>query len=133
MLRRLGDAQFDREREAAKAGDYETAGFVMEKYRDNVRAAIDAVKKARPDAEKHPAGYKQLEMHIEYGIREVGDLISIVPETYRPPLQIVKSDLLAMDNEFAPRPLPAASSGKTLAAQNAARQQTALGSEEKSP
>jgi len=73
------------------------------------------VKKARPDAEKHPAGYKQLEMHIEYGIREVGDLISIVPETYRPPLQIVKSDLLAMDNELlralfprrpAEKPLP---------------------------
>ncbi len=100
MLRRLGDAQFDREREAAKAGDYETAGFVMEKYRDNVRSAIDAVKKAHPDAEKHPAGYKQLEMHIESGIREVSDLITTVPETYRPPLQIVKSDLLSMDKEL---------------------------------
>src|SRR5262249_11392269 len=52
MLKRLGDAQFDREREAAKAGDYETVGFVMEKYRDNVRAALDAIKKAHPDAER---------------------------------------------------------------------------------
>ena len=115
MLRRLGDAQFAREREAAKAGDYEAVGFVMEKYRDNVRAAVDAVKKAHPDAEKHPAGYKQLEMHIESGIREVGDLLATVPEAYRPPLQIVKSDLLAMDNELlralfprrpAEKPLP---------------------------
>ena len=100
MLRRLGDAQFDREREAAKSGDYETAGLVMEKYRDNVRAAIDALKKAHPDAERHPAGYKQLEMHIETGIREVNDLLVAVPEPYRPPLEIVKTDLLAMDNEM---------------------------------
>src|SRR5215470_6363808 len=100
LLHRLGDAQFDREREAAKAGDYETAGFVMEKYRDNVRAALDAVKKSRGDAERHPSGYKQMEMHVESGIREVNDLLAVVPEAYRPPLQIVKSDLLAMDREL---------------------------------
>jgi hypothetical protein len=100
MLRRLGDAQFDREREAAKAGDYETAALVMEKYRDNVRAAIGALKKVHPDAERHPAGYKQLEMHIETGIREVNDLLVAVPEPYRPPLEIVKTDLLAMDKEM---------------------------------
>src|ERR1700747_974844 len=77
LLQRLGDAQFDREREASKAGDYETADFVMEKYRDNVRAALDALKKAHPDAERHPSGYKQLEMHLEIGIREISDLIAI--------------------------------------------------------
>lgn len=99
MLRKLGDAQFQREREAMKAGDYETADFVMEKYRDNVRAALEAVKKVHPDGEKHPAGYKQLEMHIEGGLREVDDLLINVPEQYRPPLEIVKSDLLALDKE----------------------------------
>ena len=100
MLKRLGDAQFDKEREAAKAGDYETVGFVMEKYRDNVRAALDAVKKSRGDAERHPSGYKQMELHVESGIREVNDLLAVVPEAYRPPLQIVKSDLLTMDREL---------------------------------
>jgi len=99
MLRKLGDAQFQREREAAKAGDYETVDFVMEKYRDNVRAALEAVKKIHPDGERHPAGYKQLEIHIEGGLREVDDLLSTAPEQYRPPLEIVKADLLALDKE----------------------------------
>lgn len=99
MLGKLGDAQFLREREAAKAGDYETVDFIMEKYRDNVRVALEAVKKVHPDGEKHPAGYKQLEMHIEGGLREVDDLIATVPETYRPPLEIVKADLLVLDKE----------------------------------
>ena len=133
MLRRLGDAQFDREREAVKAGDYETAGFVMEKYRDNVRAAIDAVRKAHPDAEKHPAGYKQLEMHIEYGIREVGDLISIVPETYRPPLQIVKSDLLEMDNELLRALFPRRPGEKPLSPKTPAANKPPPSAEEKKP
>lgn len=100
MLKRLGDAQFDREREAAKASDYEAVVFVMEKYRDNVRAALEAAKKSRADAERHPSGFKQMEMQVESGIREVNDLLAVVPETYRPPLQIVKSDLLAMDKEL---------------------------------
>lgn len=100
MLRRLGDAQFAKERGAVKAGDYDTAGLIMEKYRDNVRAALEAVKKSHPDAERHPSGYKQLEIHIESGIREVNDLLVTAPDPFRPPLQIVKSDLLAIDNEL---------------------------------
>src|SRR5215475_305643 len=100
LLHRLGDAQFDREREASKAGDYETADFVMEKYRDNVRAALEALKKSHPDAERHPSGYKQLEIHLEAGIREVADLMATVPEEFRPPLQLVKSDLISFDREM---------------------------------
>ena len=70
MLQKLGDAQFVREREAVKASDFSTAGLIMEKYRDNVRAALEAVIKAHPDGERHPNGYKQLQMHIEGGLRE---------------------------------------------------------------
>ena len=100
LLQKLGNAQFEREREAEKAGDFETAGFIVEKYRDNVRAAFEAVKKVHPDAEKHPGGYKQLQIHIDSGIREVNDLLSAVPEPYRPPLEIVKSDLIQIDREL---------------------------------
>jgi hypothetical protein len=100
MLQKLGNAQFQREREAEQAGDYETVGFIMEKYRDNVRAAFEAVKKAHPDAEKHPGGYKQLQIHIDMGIREVNDLLTAIPEPYGPPLQIVKTDLIQLDREL---------------------------------
>jgi hypothetical protein len=106
MLRKLGDAQFVREREAVKAGDFSTAALIMEKYRDNVRAALEAVKKAHPDGERNPAGYKQLEFHIESGLREVQDLLSAAPEPYLPPLEIVKADLVALDNETLHRLFP---------------------------
>jgi hypothetical protein len=114
MLRKLGDAQFLREREAAKAGDYSTAALIMEKYRDNVRAALEAVKKVHPDGERNPGGYKQLEMHIEGGLREVQDLLAAAPEPYQPPLEIVKADLLELDNETLHRLFPRRPGEKSL-------------------
>lgn len=100
LLEKLGDAQFDKERDAAKAGDYTTVGLVMEKYRDNARAALGALRKTHPDAEKHPNGYKQLESHVGRGLREVKDVILSMPEQYRPPMGIVEKDLLEMDIEL---------------------------------
>jgi len=100
MLEKLGDAQFNQEREATKAGDFTTAGLVMEKYRDNVRAALAGLKKAHPEAEKHPSGYKQLEIHVGRGLREVRDVMLAMPDVYRPPMQIVEQDLKDMDLEL---------------------------------
>jgi len=99
-LQKLGDAQFAKEREAIKVSDFVTAGLVMEKYRDNVRAALEALKKTHPQAEKHPNGYKQLEFHTGQGLREVRDVILAMPEALRPPMQIVESDLREMNTEL---------------------------------
>jgi hypothetical protein len=100
LLQKLGDAQFDKERDATKGNDYSTVGMVMEKYRDNVRASVEALKKTHPDAEKHSAGYKQLEIHVGKGIREIRDVILAMPEQYRPPMQLVERDLKDMDLEL---------------------------------
>jgi hypothetical protein len=100
MLQKLGDAQFAKEREQAKVNDYVAVGLVMEKYRDNVRAAVEALKKQHPDAEKHSSGYRQLEIHVAAGIREVQDVILAMPEAYRPPMELVLNDLRAMDVEL---------------------------------
>ncbi len=99
LIQKLGDAQFE---EARRAG--------LEKYRDNVRAAIDTLKKQHPDAEKQSNGYRQLQMHVAKGIREVDDALLASPERYKPPLHIVRRDLIGLDDEllkmlFPRRPL----------------------------
>lgn len=100
LMQKLGDAQFAKEREASKAGDFVTAGVVMEKYRDNIRAALELLKKTRPQAEKHPNGYKQLESETAEGLREVRDVLLAMPEPLRPPMQIVHGDLNEMNMEL---------------------------------
>ena len=110
LMTKLGEAQLEETRRDGKAGDYNAVGMTLEKYRDNVRAAVDALKKQHPDAEKQSNGYRQLEIHVRKGIREVDETILVSPEAYKPPLEIVRQDLIGMDDEllkslFPRRPL----------------------------
>ena len=100
LLEKLGNAQLEETRRAGKAGDYTAVGLTLEKYRDNVRAALEALKRQHPDAEKQSNGYRQLEMHVRKGIREVDDVLLVSPEGYQPPLQLVRHDLVGMDEEM---------------------------------
>jgi hypothetical protein len=100
LLVKLGDAQFEEARRAGREGDNNAVDSTMEKYRDNVRAALEALKKQHADAEKHSNGYRQMEMHVKLGIREVEDSMLVAPAPYKPPLQIVRQDLIAMDEEL---------------------------------
>jgi hypothetical protein len=100
MLQRLGDAEFEEATRAEKADDYNTVGLIMEKYRDNVRAASEALEKENPDGERHPGGYKQLEMHVQKGLRQVEEILLLAPAEFKPPLQIVRKDLLALDDKL---------------------------------
>jgi hypothetical protein len=100
LLGKLGDAQFEEARRAGKAGEYTVVGLTLEKYRDNVRSAIEALKKQHPDAEKQSNGYRQLEMHVRKGIRELNESLLVSPEEYKPPLELVRKDLLGMEEEL---------------------------------
>src|SRR5207302_7606640 len=73
LIDKLGDAQLEEARRAGKAGDYNTVGMTLEKYRDNVRAAIGALKKKHPEAENKSKVYRQLKMKVRKAIGEVDE------------------------------------------------------------
>jgi len=100
LLEKLGDAQFDETRRAFKANDMVTVGVVLEKYRDNVRVALEGLRKRHADAERDGRGYRQLEIHVRRGIRVVDEILLMAPEQFQPPLRIVRNDLDAMDTEL---------------------------------
>jgi hypothetical protein len=106
LLQKLGDEQFAETRLASQANDYKTVGLIMEKYRDNARVVIDALKKEHPDAERQMGGYKQLQIHIHRGIRELNELLVLAPLEYRPPLELVHQDLVSMDDDLLLRLFP---------------------------
>ncbi|MGA2811165.1 MAG: hypothetical protein ABSG16_07185 [Candidatus Acidiferrum sp.] len=111
MMQKLADAQFDASHAAEKAEDYNTVGVTLEKYRDNIRAALTVLKKAHPDAEHKSNGYRQLQMEVHRGIREVEEALLASPEEFKPPLQLVRRDLITMNDEmlrllFPKRPDP---------------------------
>ncbi len=100
LLEKLGQAQFAAATSAQQAGNFNDIGFICEKFRDNVRTAFDLLKKQEPNAEKHPEGYRHLELQTRRGIREVEDLLIIVPQEVRPPIEIVRGDLVQIDDEL---------------------------------
>jgi hypothetical protein len=97
-LQKLAAAQFEAATNAGNAGDYVAVGLIFEKYRDNVRATFELLKKQEPDADRHPAGFRQLELGVRQGIREVEDTLLVSPEAMRPPLEIVRKDLIDVDD-----------------------------------
>jgi hypothetical protein len=99
-LDKLSQAQFESAAKAGQADDYSTVGFILEKYRDNVRAVFELLKKQQPDAERHANPYRQLELQVRRGVREVEETILVAPDPVRPPLEIVRQDLIATDDEL---------------------------------
>jgi hypothetical protein len=99
-LDKLSLAQFEAASKAGAAGDYSTVGFIFEKYRDNVRAVFELLKKQQPDADRHTNPYRQLELQVRRGIREVEETMIVAPDPVRPPLEIVRQDLISTDDEL---------------------------------
>jgi hypothetical protein len=99
-LDKLAQAQFDAATKAGGLGDYVAVGLTFEKYRDNVRTTLQLLKKQEPDSDRHPTGYRQLELQVRKGLREVQETLIIAPGEMRPPLEIVRKDLLDLDDEL---------------------------------
>jgi hypothetical protein len=112
LFEKLGDEQFAEARHASQTRDFKSVGEIMESYRDNARASLDTLRKARPNAERQMGGYKQLQMHIHKGIREVDESLLVAPLEYRPPLQLVRQDLASMDDQLLVMLFPRRPEGK---------------------
>jgi len=113
LLEKLGEVEFASANKAGQGGDYESVGLLFEKFRDNARLTFELLKKQVPDADHHSSGYRRLELQVRRGIREVEETLLVVPDVVRPPLQLVRMDLIALDDQliallFPPNVLPQA-------------------------
>jgi hypothetical protein len=99
-LDRLSEAQFAAESNLESASNFSEAVLIFEKYRDNLRDAFELLKKQEPDAEKHSTPYRHLELQTRRGIREVEQTLLVAPLELRPPLELVRKDIVEMDDEL---------------------------------
>ena len=100
LFEKLSDEQLAEVRRASQSSDYNAVGTIMEKYRDNARAAVDALKKEHPNADHQINGYKQLQIHIRRAIRDLKETVLLAPDEYKPPLRLVEHDLSLIDDEL---------------------------------
>lgn len=112
LLVPLGDAEF---RDILKDEDSENFGealAIFRQYRDEAQICQKALEGKEPDPEKHPNGFKQLQISLRQALRRLSDIIVDLPGDEQKPFLDVRRDLDQMDRQlihelFPRRPEPA--------------------------
>ena len=99
-LVKLGDAQIDLARQQLKAGEDVKSLDTLEQYRDEVKQTVDSLMATGVDAEKKPAGFKELQISLRETVRKIDDLILTLPVDKRPFFREVHSDLVKEQNDL---------------------------------
>ena len=99
-LAKLGDDQIDEARRQLKAGDDVASLHTLEQYRDEIQHMTEALKATGADAEKKPAGFKELQISVRMNVRRIDDLILSLPVDKRPFFREVRTDLVKTQNEL---------------------------------
>lgn len=100
LLQKLGDAQFEQAKREGQAGNYDAVNKLFATYRDNARAALEALKKTRPDAERHSGGYKHMQIHVRKAERVLHETILTTPDEARGQLEPIRQELDKMQEEL---------------------------------
>ena len=112
LLVPLGDAEF---RDVLKDTDSDNLGealAIFQQYRDEAQTCQKALEGKEPDPEKHPNGFKQLQISLRQSLRRLSDIIVGLSGDEQKPFIDVRKDLEQMDRQlihelFPRRPAPA--------------------------
>ena len=75
MMPRLGQAEFDEITRDMDAGKLPEALSVLKEYRDEIESCEKGLDAEKINAEKHPKGYKQLEISLRQSLRRLDALL----------------------------------------------------------
>jgi hypothetical protein len=100
VLVRLGDEQVDLAKKQLKADEDEASLHTLEQYRDEVHETIAALNGMGVDAERKPAGFKDLQISLRETIRRIDDLIFTLNADKRPFFREVRNDLFTDQNKL---------------------------------
>jgi hypothetical protein len=99
-LARLGEDQVDLAKKQLKADDEVASLHTLEQYRDEVHDMVSVLHGTGVDAEKKPAGFKELQISLRETIRRIDDLILTLNVDKRPFFRVVRNDLFMDQNEL---------------------------------
>jgi hypothetical protein len=89
MMPRLGQSEFDEITRDIDAGKLPEALAVLKEYSDEIDSAEKGLDARHINAEKHPKGYKQLEISLRESLRRLNALlVSFTGEDQKPFLEV---------------------------------------------
>jgi hypothetical protein len=99
-LAKFGDEQVALARKQLKSGDEEGSLRTLEQYRDEVLSTYQALKATGVNAEKKPAGFKELQISLRETMRHMEDLIFTLPADKQPFFQEVRAEVGKAQNDL---------------------------------
>lgn len=96
----LGDAQFQEIQNQAAEGNNSAALELLQQYRDEAQGCLNALDAKEPDPEKHPSGFKQLQISLRASLRRVDGIIVGLAGDEQKPFVEVRKELEQMDHHL---------------------------------
>jgi hypothetical protein len=96
----LGDAEFQDIRDDAAEGNNSEALATLKQYRDEAQSCAKALDAKEPNAEKHPAGFKELQISVRASLRRVDDLLVGLTADEQQPFLKVRKELEQLDHHL---------------------------------
>jgi len=106
ILAKDGRLELDQVRADLKTDNEEQALSDLEHYRDEVELSVKALSTTGLSAEKHPGGFKELQISLRETIRRIDDLILTLEVDKRPFFRAVRNDLFADQNALIDKLFP---------------------------
>ena len=100
ILAKLGNDQVELAKKQLKSGEDVASLHTLEQYRDEVRETVAGLKATGVDAERKPAGFKELQISLRETIRHIDDLIFTLPVDKRPFFRAVRDDAAKEQNDL---------------------------------
>ena len=99
-MHKLGAAEFDEITKNFDAGKLPDALALLREYRDEIDTCEKGLDARNVDAEKHPKGYKQLEMSVRESLRRLDRLIVSLTADEQGPFVEVRRNLEAVNRHL---------------------------------
>jgi hypothetical protein len=112
LMPALGEAEFQQIRKDVEEGRLSGALADLHQYRDQAQSCAKGLEGSKIDAEKHPSGFKQLQISLQESLRRMDALLASMTSDEQEPFLEVRRDLDDMNRrlieQLFPRRTPAA-------------------------
>jgi len=100
LMPQLGEAQFDEIDKDLAADKLPDALSVLQQYRDEAESCAKALDAKGVNVEKHPSGFKELELSLRESLRRLDDiLVSFTPDE-QGLFRVLRNDLDGLDRHL---------------------------------
>lgn len=100
LLTKLSDSEFREIQDLLGAGKLSEASPIADRLADEAESAMKALDARGKDAEKHPEGYKQLEMSVRGSLRRMNNILIELSGDDQKPFLAVRNRLDVLEKQL---------------------------------